>query len=366
MLTGSVGLIENQIKDWVRKHACTVDPDDGRCKKLVVRHLSVEKKPIGDVCTVNIASDPAFEGTEIADKLIAEIADAAQRDADDYKSGVQTYGIFAYYTKNDRFVPRKVFRVAANEDFDPEGGSSEPPTEKGLMTQLMRHNEINSKNSLVAMGYIMQTFQKEISEQRENGRKYFEQQIDLVVLVQDMLNDSHKRRQEEKKGDMEMSILEGTFEHLKIILPIIANKLMGKEVFPAKMDRELYLMASLWETLTDQQQEELRRMLSPQQLSILAEFLGMYEERKNKLTGETPDGDESGSADPKKEKSIEGVASPGSPKKNKLLTLFEKRSNIVNKAGSNLTITDDVTRRMEERAARILSRGTSRDKDDKK
>jgi hypothetical protein len=364
MLTGSTGQIEIQIKDWVRKHVCTVDPDDGRCKKLVVRHINIDRKPSGDVATVNIPSDPAYEGTEMADKVIVEIADVAQRDADDLKSGVQTYGIFAYYTKNERFVPRKLFRVAAQDDFEPESGPSEPPTEKGLMTQLMRHNEINSKNSLVAMGYIMQTFQKEISEQRANGRKFFEQQVDLIMLVQEMMNDGHKRRQDEKKTDMEMSILEGTFEHLKIILPIIANKLMGKEVFPAKMDRELYVMASLMETLTEQQQTELRNMLSPQQLSILAEFLGMYEERKNKLTGEKSENEEP-SGGKKKEKSLEGVAAPGSPKKNRLITLFEKRTNIV-KSGSNLTVTDDVTRRMEERAARIVARGTERDSDTEK
>lgn len=362
MLTGSVGLIENQIKEWVRRNVCAVDPDHGRCKKIIVRHINIEKKPVGDVCTVNITSDPAFDGTEMVDKVIAEIAESAQHDADDMKAGVQTYGIFAYYTKDERYVPRKLFRVAAQEDFEPEGGPSEPPTEKGLLQQLMRHNEINSKNSLVAMGYIIQTFQKDLADRRSNEKRYFDQQLELVALTNELINEGHKRRQDEKKADMEMSILEGTFEHLKILLPIIANKLMGKEIFPAKMDRELYLMASLFETLTEQQQNDLRNMLSPQQLSMLAEFLGMYEERKHKLIGGKPEDQEANGKD--EGKGEKKTTSPvTSPKKNALITLFEKRSDIVKK-GSNLEVSDSFMKRIEEKAAKMISKPL--DPDEKK
>src|SRR5579872_4844670 len=127
MLTGSVGMIENQIKSWVTKHVCEVSPEYGRCKKIVIKHVNIDKKPIGDVGTINIASDPALAGPELVDKAIVDIADAAQSDADSQKSGVQTYCLYAYYTKDDRYCPRRLFRVSAQEDFDPEAGPSEPP-----------------------------------------------------------------------------------------------------------------------------------------------------------------------------------------------------------------------------------------------
>lgn len=354
MLPGSVGLIENSIKDWVRQQVCLVDADHGRCKKIVVRHLNIENKATGDVHTINIVSDPAMPGPEIADKVIMEICEAAQRDADDLKAGVQKYGIYAYFTKSASYAPRKIFRTAAEEDFDPNGGPSEPPTDKGIIVQLMRHNETNMKNSMVGMGYILQTFQKEIKEQREENRQYRNQQIDLIVLTQEVMNDAHKRRLEEKKAEIEISMIEGVFEHLKVALPLLVNKLANKEVFAPKMDSELYMLASFLENLTEEQQNFLRNKLSPQQLAQLAELLGAYEARKAKLTGEKPPSEIE-----------EGEPSPdtsGRPTKplarkpaNSFLKLFEPRKRLV-EAGLNLAITDEVVRDFEAKAEKIRSR----------
>jgi len=361
VLTGSAGLVEAQIKNWVRQHVCAVSKDHGRCKKVMIRHLNVERKPVGDVHTINITSDAGVEGTEIADRIINEIADAALRDANDVRAGVQTYAIYAYYTNDANYVPRKIFRAAADEDSDPEaGGMSEPPTEKGLVSQLMRHNEITSKNSLVAMGYIIQTFQKEVEQQRAMNRNLLDQQIQTAMLIQDVTNDAHDRRLKEKRAEMEMSMLEGGFEHLKVILPIIANKIAGKEIVPGAMPKEMYLLASLLENLSPQQQTILRDMLSPQQIAVLAELLGTYEEKKAKLIGESPqaDGEQDGG------KKTNGALTTKPP--NRLVALFEKRSTLINEKDSRFEIKDPVMRKIEERAAKIKNRlsDSTKTKDD--
>lgn len=71
--------------------------------------------------------------------------------------------------------------------------------------------------------------------------------------------------------------------HLKILIPIIANKLIKKEISPVEMDRELHLVASLLETLTEKQQDELRSMLSAQQLSAFSDFISAYHDRGREL-----------------------------------------------------------------------------------
>ena len=348
VLTGSAGLVEAQIKNWVRQHVCAVSKEHGRCKKVMVRHLNIERKPVGDVHTINITTDAGVDGTELADKIINEIAEAALRDANDVRAGVQTYAIFAYYTNDLNYVPRKIFRAAADEDSDPEaGGLSEPPTEKGLVSQLMRHNEITSKNSLVAMGYIIQTFQKEVEQQRSMNKHLLEQQIETAMLIQEVTNDAHDRRIKEKKAEIEMSVIEGAFEHLKVILPIIANKLAGKEVVPGPMPKEIYLLASLLENLSPQQQTLLRDMLSPQQTSILAELLGSYEEKKSKLIGESSSSEE-------KQGETNGTVTTKPP--NRLVALFEKRSTLVSERDGRFEVKDPVMRKIEERAAKIKGR----------
>ena len=349
LLTGSAGLVENQIKNWVRQRVCAVDKAHGRCKKVVLKHLNVERKPIADVHVVTINSDPATDGTEVADKVVLEIAESSLRDANDVKAGVQTYAIYAYYTNDPNFCPRKIFRVSADEDFDPEsGGVSEPPTEKGILSQLMRHNEINSKNSLVAMGYIIQTFQKEIDQQRQMNQKFLEQQIDTSMFIQEVMNDAHKRRQEERESELKMSMMEGAFEHIKVLMPIIANKLAGRQIVPENMPPEFGLLASLLENLSDQRQTVLRDMLNPSQLTTLAELLGAYEKSKAKIFGDRAVASE----DDENEETTKSIAKRPA---NRLLQLFEKRSTLVNK-DNRFTSKDVFMRKMEEKAERIKSK----------
>lgn len=352
MLSGSLGLVENNIKDWVRRNVLTLDAEKGRCHKLVIRHLTVEKKPDADVHTVNIPGDPSIEGTEIADKVILDIAQAAQRDANDL-NGLQTYAVYAYYTTDKNWVPRKIFRVAAEDEVEREReGNSEPPSEKGLLSQLMRHNETNNKNSLVAMGYILQTFQKEIQQQREQNKIFMNQQIDMTILVQEVLDGSSKRRIEEKQSEIQVSMIEGVFEHLKIGLPILINRLAGKEVFAPKMERELYMLATLFEGLAPEQQAELTNMLRPEQLSILAELLGMYEERKHKFLkqhGEEPE--EPGAKKTNDDGSVKNV---GRGTLN-LMKLFERRKTLAN-GEKAVEVDDQRAKRIEQKANDIRNR----------
>ena len=343
MLTEDTGLVEQQITEFVTKHVTAADKDKGHCKKFILRHLNIEKKPRDDVTEVKISTDPALLGLQGVDRIVMELAHAAQKDANDMRSGVQTYAIYAYYTNNPNFAPRKIFRVNAEEEIDRESGPSEPPNEKGLTQQLMRHLEVVSKNALVGMGYIMQTFQKEISQQREMNRQFMTQQIDLSILVQEILNDGHKRQIEAKQAELQVSVIEGVFEHLKVALPILVNKLANKEILPTKMDKELYLLSTLLENLTAEQQNQLQNMLDPKQLVLLSELLGGYEERKRKMNGDSTKRIESGEKE-------EGEGSL-----NKMVKLFEKRRTLVAQ-GKATEIKDERSQRIERKAEKIRER----------
>jgi hypothetical protein len=199
---------------------------------------------------------------------------------------------------------------------------------------------------MVAMGYIIQTFQKEITQQREQNKAFMSQQIDMSILLQEVLNDAADRQLKQKQAELQVNMIEGVFEHLKVALPILANRLAGKDVFPPKMDRELYMLSSLLENLDPNQQQQLQGMLKPGQLATLAELLGMYEERKHKFLG-TKEGEE--------EKSAGGNGSDKPVKTNKLLSLFEKRSTMVNSEQS-LVVEDARTKRIEEKAQSIRNK----------
>ena len=333
--------VTQQIERWVKEQiAVEGSRERGPCKKFVLRHLNVANKIQGDVYTVNVPRDQSIISDP--DHIIEQIAEHAQQDANDQNSGLQKYAVYAYFHGDPNYSPRKVFRVAADEAIEREVDPSEPPTERGITTQLMRHNEIIMKNSMVVSGYQMQTLQKENARLRDQNDNLMKEHFGLLVLMQEMMDGSHKRRLEEKQAELQMSMLEGTFEHLKIALPIIVNRWAGKEVIPQKMNRGFYLLSSLLEGMSTEQQNMLQSSLSPQQLALLAEILQVYEEERDKA-----------------KKKISTNGHDGA----KLLTkLFEKRTDLV-QDDKAVVIEDEKLRSIEERAQGIMRRALGKEDD---
>jgi len=295
LVTGS---IENQIAEWVRRQVIHVDKAKGRCRKMVVRHVSLDNKVQGDVHTCNIPSDPGLDGIEVADRVASEIAEHAQDDANSQASGIQKYVVMAYFDGDDKYCPRRIFRVMAEEESSGDLSPSEPPTERGVAAMLMRHLERERQVGSVTIGFMFQTLQKEIADQRAVNKTFLQQQVDLMLLVREVLDDGHKRKIEERKLEIETALVEGAFEHLKHFLPIILNRVAGKEIIPATMDKQFYMLASLFEGLEPEQQEAIRKMLKPQQLALLAEILGSYEQKKESFLRREGGGDGSPGGNP--------------------------------------------------------------------
>jgi hypothetical protein len=195
---------------------------------------------------------------------------------------------------------------------------------------------------MVTMGYQFQTMQKENARLREQNERYADTHFELLGLMQEMMDRGHKRRIDEKQAELQMSMVEGVYEHLKIALPVIVNRLAGKEVVPQKVNHGFYLLASLLEGMSQEQQNQLQETLSPQQLTLLAEILQIYEEERHKNVGKMN----------------------GSGEKDKLLTLFEKRGELV-KQGKAVVIDDEKLSSIEKRAKEIMEKALQRDAEKK-
>jgi hypothetical protein len=285
MHTDSRGLIAQQIDSWLRKQVVFEDEEHGRASKIILRHLSVDRKPQGDVATFQVKLDP---GSEEIEPLVDRICDAAQKDADDMSSGVQNYAIYAYFPMDLNYFPRKVFRVAGNnEDFEPGLAPSEPPTEKGLVAQLMRHNEGIMKTMTVSQGYMTGTLQRENQRLAEMNEKFALQQVDFMILLQDTLDTAHSRRLKEKKEEADLAMRDGIVSKVDSLLPVIINRIAGKNIMPVP-DPSFALMGALLENLSDEQQSALLELLEPHQRPVFAEMLSEYEKKKAESMGLKP------------------------------------------------------------------------------
>jgi hypothetical protein len=279
--TGEHGAIELQIEEWVRREVAYPDLKlHGKCSKVALRHLNLTNQIQGDVATFPVKLEDGAEN-EIA-PLLLQIAEASQRDSNDQNSGVQKYALYAYFPADKTYVPRKIFRVGpVDEEVERDVVPSEPPTEKGLVAQTMRHLEAVMRHSTVAQGYQMQVMQRELQRVSDMNERFSQQQIDFLVLFQDTMNDATKRRLAERKEEAGIAMKETALSKLSALLPVIVNRIAGQQVLPQE-DTSFMLMSSLLEGLSDDQQKILFNTLSDAQRMTLAEILSQYEKKKDK------------------------------------------------------------------------------------
>jgi hypothetical protein len=278
--TDAMGVVESQIEQWIRKEVAFPDKKlRGKCEKVVLRHLSVDKKAQGDVGTFPVRLEEGAED-EIA-PLLHQIAEAAQNDANDIRQGVQSYAVYAYFTIDRNYCPRKIFRVSAEEEMDRSVEPSEGPTEKGLVAQTMRHLEAVMRSATITSSMQLQTMQRENVRLADMNERFAQQQVDSLILMQDLMNDATKRRLAERREESGLAMKEEAMSKLAALVPVVINRIAGKSVLPEE-DRSFMLMSALLENLTEDQQAHFYSSLSDAQKITLAEVLGEYEKRKSK------------------------------------------------------------------------------------
>ncbi len=274
------GVVEQQIGKWILQHVAYPDKKlHGRCEKIVLRHLNIERKNQGDVSSFPVKLEEGAE--DEIQPLVNQIAEAAQADANDLRAGVQTYAIYAYYTLDKSYVVRKIFRVSAEEEMERDAMPTELPTEKGLVAQTMRHLEAVMRHSTISQSMQQQTMQRENARLSEMNERFAQQQIDFLVLMQDLMNDATKRRLDERREEASLAMKAEAIEKLAALAPVIINRIAGRPILPEE-DKSFMLMSALLENLSDEQQQQLMGMLSDSQKMVLAEALTEYEKRKAK------------------------------------------------------------------------------------
>jgi hypothetical protein len=274
--------IERELTPWVRQHVAFPDRVHGRCHQVKLRHLNVNREIQGDVTALPVKLDEGGEEDGIT-PLLHQIAEAAQRDADDINQGVQTYAIYAYYTADKNYAVRKMFRVAstAEAEMDRNLNPSEPANEKGLVAQSMRHVEVLMRHMTVVTTMQFQSLTRENQRLSEMNERFSQQQIDFLTLYQDTMNQATTRRLQEKKEEASLAMKEEALAKLSALVPVVINRIAGQKVLPEE-DQSFMLMASLLENMPEEQQLKFYNMLTESQKMTLAEILAQYEKKKSR------------------------------------------------------------------------------------
>ena len=149
----------------------------------------------------------------------------------------------------------------------------------------MRHLESVMRTNAVSLGVVLQTQQREMQRLSEQNEKFSQQQIDFMVLLQDTMDNAHRRRLDEKTTELNNAIKESAVAKLEALVPVILNRIAGEKVLPAP-DGSFMLMAHFLEGLSKEQQLGFFNSLTDVQKMTFAEVLSTYEKNKAKFASE--------------------------------------------------------------------------------
>jgi len=257
---------------------------DDRLRKWLLR--TVEREPIdrfvirhdtgAEVATVRADDGATFERTERQlDELVTELSERVFEDAIGL-GGLQRYIISAY--SGERAVTRLPIRQNADAS---RGGpapgdplDSEPPTEKGLLSQTMRHLEISERTHATAIANIFAMQTRMLREKDERISHLEERHWETVVAAEQLVSDHHRRQLENRAADQKAEAMREVLGTFLQLAPTAVNKLAGRALLPEKTSPALVGLRALVGTLKAEQLEALKFVLTPAQLETFTEIVG--------------------------------------------------------------------------------------------
>jgi hypothetical protein len=253
----------HRIARWLRGLAGELGEE--AAPSFILRHVSINDRHV-DVATF-AKQKLSLEETALGE-LVKRIGDAADTDADGL-GGVQRYIVVAIV--DDHQVGRLPMRCAQGVDGAIEPIESEPATSKGLLGQLMRHNEAQTRLFTVSMGQIFGTMQRTISRLEDRAEIGEERRLEAVQITEKLLSEEQTRDLEAQKAAFNQELKYEAFQKFMGVLPQILGFLGGKDG-PSHF---LGLLQRLLGSLKPEQFDGLARLFSPDQMELVNQLMTM-------------------------------------------------------------------------------------------
>ncbi len=207
-----------------------------------------------------------------------EIITRAQNDADALGTGLQRYLLVALElgAKNG---PRFPFSLRGEGEDDDEQTDDGKPTEKGLVGQLMRHNEAMMRMLVMTTGQTNQVLARRLEQAEKTNESLITQRHEYLQLQEKLIGEQHDR-------DMQMMLTDGQekrkdklIEKLELLAPLIINKLAGKNVLPAGEGGDIF--KNLADSLSPDQLQKIAPHLTGEQQLLLLTLIKAAREQGN-------------------------------------------------------------------------------------
>jgi len=274
--------MDKRIDTWLRRNIFNQKDSQGPIFKICLRHVIQGNKIGSEISQFEVST--AMQGPDI-EALVNEIETHAYDDASGISGGgIQRYVLLPYYKLSpDKPIGRLVFNVSSNEDG--ESGDtldSEPATQKGLLSQLMRHNEALSKTLVLGMQSVIQSQQRTINQQSQQLEHVSDKHFEAISLIEDLSTGKHERELETKRLELRQQMQLESFNNIKMLMPVVVNKLTGKKIMKEPVTAQQMLLKQFMDSIKPEQfQTFLGQMNQEQQIAMMELYQSMYDVGEN-------------------------------------------------------------------------------------
>jgi hypothetical protein len=238
-----------------------------RPDRLALRHISGGERQV-DVSTFALPKDSVDDG----DDLLSRIEEALEDDAEGL-GGVQKYVLLAI--ADGRAISRLPLRVAAglDEGAGLEPMDSEPANSKGLLGQLMRHNEVQTRLLAASVGQVVTTMQRTITRLQETCERADDRRLEAVEAAEQLLSRSHERAAMTQMVDDNRASKTAIFQTVKVAMPFLLHYLQKATGLQGEDTPVGKLVGQLASSLEPEQLAALEKLLTPEQMGIVERIL---------------------------------------------------------------------------------------------
>lgn len=260
--------IEKKLAEHLRSELVKIRPAGKQITKFVLRHAAPGAKG-NDVETFEHEEALSIDDIEV---FASQIVQRAQTDADGLGSGAHRYNLQTIIGKGvagGRFV----FRMRASEDPDDEIAGEDSPSTRGLLSQLMRHNEAMARTLNAATQSIINVMARNVESANTRMAKMEEERSATFLALEAAKSEQHNRDLELMVSSQNEDRKTQAFNKAMALAPVIANRIMGSQVVPVKEDPLVMILNQLAESLDGKQIEAIANSLTMEQRIMFAEAI---------------------------------------------------------------------------------------------
>lgn len=204
------------------------------------------------------------------DMFVEEIAARAQDDANGLGGKLQRYALVACEAGR-KDGPRFAFRVQGEgEESEEEGDGEEKPTDKGIISQLMRHNEALVRYNLQVTNAATVTLARRLEQSEAMNQKLHEDRQRYLLAQEAQQSEAHEREVDLLKVGMAEERKTKMLKQAENLIPVLIAKVTGSDKGMAKdASPGMVLIKQFAKSLTQEQFQQITSTLAPDQQVML-------------------------------------------------------------------------------------------------